>query len=108
MLNWTKFAAGFEIQMILRQILVCIDDREMVNAPISATVYLFYSVFLVWVFFEDRRYLFFFFSSQATLKALSDSKPRNKVIYNPAVESLSVPLRPASAFANTSPSAERP
>lgn len=48
MLSWTNFAAGFAIQMILKQILVCIDDREMVNAPISAMVYLlFYSVFLV-------------------------------------------------------------
>lgn len=91
--------------MILRPMLVCIDDREMVNAPISAMVYLlFYSVFLVWVFFEDGRYLFFFFSSQPMLKALSDTKPRNKVIYNHGEENLSVLLCPAPTFANTSPS----
>ena len=95
--------------MILRQILVCIDDHEMVNAPISAMVYLlFYSVFLVWVFFEDGRYLFFLFSSHPMLKALSDSKPRNKLIYNHEVETHSVLLHPALTFANTSPSAERP
>lgn len=96
------------IQMMLRQILVCIDDREMVNAPTSAMVYLlFYSVFLVCFFVEDGRYFFFFFSSQPMLKALSDSKPRNKVIHNHGVETLSVLLRPASTCANSS-SAERP
>lgn len=69
-------------------------DYEIVNAPISAMVYLVSSLFLFWVsslflfwvFFKDGRfyYFFLFFSSQLTLKALAGSKPRNK-IYNQKV-----------------------
>lgn len=61
-------------------------DYEIVNAPISAMVYLVSSLFLFWVFSKDGRfyYFFLFFSSQLTLKALAGSKPRNK-IYNQKV-----------------------
>lgn len=68
---------------------------------------LFYSVLLVWGFFEDGRYLFLFFSSQLTLKAFSASKPRNKLVHNHAVETLPILLHPVPTFSNTSPSAAK-
>lgn len=85
--------------MILEQIFVCIDDCEVDKTPISALVFmLFYAVFLVWVFFEDERYLFLFFSSQLMLKVLSACEPRNKLVHNHAVETLSVLLHPVPTF----------
>lgn len=83
--------------MILRQITVCIDNREMVN---TLPVVLFSVSGLD--FLEDGRY--FFFRSQPMLKAPSATKPRNEAVYNHGVETLSELLCPAPAFAITSPS----
>lgn len=90
MLSSTEFTAGFEIQMIPRQILFTLIDYEIVSAPTSAMIYIVSSLFLFWFLhcfcfgfssrMEDFIYLFIF-SSQLTLKVLAGSKPRNKT-YN--------------------------